>query len=88
MSPSTEQKDKLDEFASTSDSRQRAITNGNDAPGSGGSMDATVEGPSSGGSRQDTTNTDISYAVAIYPYMAQQEDEFGVVVGGFWLSWF
>ena len=50
-------------------------------------MDATVEGPSSGGSRQDTTNTGISYAVAIYPYMAEQDDEFDVVVCVSWLSW-
>lgn len=79
MSPSTEQKDKLDEFASTSDGRQRTITNGNEAPGSGGSVDAAVDGPSNG-SRQDTINTGISYAVAIYPYMAEQDDEFDVIV--------
>ena len=77
MSPSTEQKDKLDEFAA--DGRSRTLTNGNEAPSSGGSTDATVDGPSNG-TRQDTTNTGISYAVAIYPYMAEQEDEFDVVV--------
>ncbi|KDQ61573.1 hypothetical protein JAAARDRAFT_31030 [Jaapia argillacea MUCL 33604] len=39
----------------------------------------------SGGHREmitsTVTNTGLSYAVAIYPYMAEQEDEFDVVVG-------
>lgn len=36
--------------------------------------------PSTGSGREIPPSTSVSYAVAIYPYMAEQEDEFDVVV--------
>lgn len=43
---------------------------------------STPEESSAGGTpaREVPVTSDISYAVAIYPYMAEQEDEFDVVV--------
>jgi hypothetical protein len=42
----------------------------------------TEQPPSANTSARDVfvTSTGVSYAVAIYPYMAEQEDEFDVVV--------
>ncbi|KAF5355266.1 hypothetical protein D9758_006049 [Tetrapyrgos nigripes] len=47
--------------------------------GSGSSE--SVEQPSSSSREMPVASAGVSYAVAIYPYMAEQEDEFDVVVG-------
>lgn len=68
MSPAVDQKDKMDEL------------------GAGGSVSVADENVHASGGfqtgRQESTvqATNVSYAVAIYPYMAEQEDEFDVVV--------
>ncbi|KAL5531741.1 hypothetical protein ACEPAG_4618 [Sanghuangporus baumii] len=78
MSPATEQKDKLDEFGADS-SKYRAGGASSSGTGQGGNENENTE-PSTSVARQETIQG-ISYAVAIYPYMAEQEDEFDVVVG-------
>lgn len=68
MSPAVEHKDKLEES-------MRAHASG--AAGAGENDNAEH---SHNAARQDVVATGISYAVAIYPYMAEQDDEFDVVV--------
>ncbi|KII85848.1 hypothetical protein PLICRDRAFT_298178 [Plicaturopsis crispa FD-325 SS-3] len=46
-----------------------------------GSTAETVDLPSGHAKEKPVLSTGVSYAVAIYPYMAEQEDEFDVVVG-------
>ncbi|KAJ7623491.1 hypothetical protein FB45DRAFT_107159 [Roridomyces roridus] len=46
-----------------------------------GSADATESTPNTSREMPPVSSSGISYAVAIYPYMAEQEDEFDVVVG-------
>ena len=77
MSPATEQKDKLDELGADTSKYRTAGTSG---PGAiqGGHESENAE-TSTSIARQETIQG-ISYAVAIYPYMAEQEDEFDVVV--------
>lgn len=72
MSPATEQKDKMDEAG------MRSFASG----GLASAVEENVEGSGSGSGRHDMliTTAGVSYAVAIYPYMAEQEDEFDVVV--------
>ena len=69
MSPAVEHKDKIDELGTG---------------GSGHTVDegAHASGSSSQAGRQEglIQTAHVSYAVAIYPYMAEQEDEFDVVV--------
>ncbi|KAL1745863.1 hypothetical protein HDZ31DRAFT_73265 [Schizophyllum fasciatum] len=55
-------------------------------PVGGRSPPATADGQASSGSASGremppVSSRDVSYAVAIYPYMAEQDDEFDVVVG-------
>ncbi|KAI0080129.1 hypothetical protein K474DRAFT_344864 [Panus rudis PR-1116 ss-1] len=71
MSPAVENKDRSDDhLASTADSSKSHV-NG-----------STPDGGSHAVAREIPPSTDgVSYAVAIYPYMAEQEDEFDVVVG-------
>ncbi|KAF8920801.1 hypothetical protein CPB85DRAFT_1548605 [Mucidula mucida] len=52
-----------------------ASTNGHDAKGRN---ESSENNPHSG---REILSSGVSYAVAIYPYMAEQEDEFDVVVG-------
>lgn len=71
MSPAAEQKDKLDESI-------RANASGS---GTVGSATENEHGEAShNAARQEVIATGVSYAVAIYPYMAEQDDEFDVVV--------
>ncbi|KAK7686418.1 hypothetical protein QCA50_010642 [Cerrena zonata] len=65
MSPSVEHKDRSEEHLADV-SKGQISTEGNDPP-------IVV--------REIPPSTGVSYAVAIYPYMAEQEDEFDVVVG-------
>lgn len=68
MSPSVEAKDRVgDEIVSGLQA----------APGS---SNGTDEGSQPSVVREIPPSTGVSYAVAIYPYMAEQEDEFDVVV--------
>lgn len=70
LSPSTEAKDKMDDMGSSSHLR---------AAQGGSAMDDGAD--SSLRSRVEMQiPQEVSYAVAIYPYMAEQEDEFDVVV--------
>lgn len=77
MSPATEQKDKLDELGADM-SKYRAGGTSGAGTSQGGNETETAES-STTLARQETIQG-ISYAVAIYPYMAEQEDEFDVVV--------
>ncbi|TDL24017.1 hypothetical protein BD410DRAFT_838533 [Rickenella mellea] len=75
MSPAVEQKDKMDEFGAEA-GRSRLVAAGMV------SADESADISSGGSGREGAvTSTGVSYAVAIYPYMAEQEDEFDVVVG-------
>lgn len=81
MSPATEQKDKMDELGADT-LKLRAYNNANGASTSSAAVAESEQAEgSSSTARQDTVATEVSYAVAIYPYMAEQEDEFDVVVG-------
>ncbi|THH10366.1 hypothetical protein EW145_g1394 [Phellinidium pouzarii] len=83
MSPATEQKDKMDEIGADT-GKLRAFGSGNGASGSGsGNVVGENENAeaSTSSARQEIITTGVSYAVAIYPYMAEQDDEFDVVVG-------
>ncbi|TRM60727.1 hypothetical protein BD626DRAFT_549464 [Schizophyllum amplum] len=46
-----------------------------------GTADGQGSGSTSGREMPPASSRDVSYAVAIYPYMAEQDDEFDVVVG-------
>ncbi|KAH8111008.1 hypothetical protein DFH11DRAFT_708600 [Phellopilus nigrolimitatus] len=81
MSPATEQKDKMDELGGDA-SKLRAYGTGNVASGSGsGAAESENAEASTSTARQEIVTSGVSYAVAIYPYMAEQDDEFDVVVG-------
>ncbi|EJD07639.1 uncharacterized protein FOMMEDRAFT_101010 [Fomitiporia mediterranea MF3/22] len=81
MSPATEQKDKLDEFGADANKyRTGAGGASGSGTGSGGGNENDNAEALASANRQETISG-ISYAVAIYPYMAEQEDEFDVVVG-------
>ena len=72
MSPSTENKDKMDELGG--DLKIRSMAAGSTT---------TEEAPEPSTSARHEgllQSTGLSYAVAIYPYMAEQDDEFDVVV--------
>ncbi len=71
LSPSTETKDKMDDIGSSLHSRSGATSGSAVEEGADSSLRARVE---------IQTSAEVSYAVAIYPYMAEQEDEFDVVV--------
>lgn len=69
LSPSTEAKDKMDDMGA---SHSRAAQGG---PAMDDGVDSSLR------TRVEMqTPAEVSYAVAIYPYMAEQEDEFDVVV--------
>ena len=82
VSPATEQKDKLDEFGSMDPNKYRtnATVGPGPPPGSGGVSNEAENAEASTSSARQETISGVSYAVAIYPYMAEQEDEFDVVV--------
>ncbi|KAH9935057.1 hypothetical protein B0H21DRAFT_759323 [Amylocystis lapponica] len=71
MSPAVDNKDRVDELAAAMDSGKAQTAH------AGASAESA--GPSV--LREIPPSTGVSYAVAIYPYMAEQEDEFDVVVG-------
>lgn len=78
MSPAVESKDRADDFASTGAESSRAQSTLSTVAGT-----ATTDGTESTAAtstREIPLSTGVSYAVAIYPYMAEQEDEFDVVV--------
>ncbi|KAI0027479.1 hypothetical protein K488DRAFT_81113 [Vararia minispora EC-137] len=79
MSPAAEHKD---------DPMDKSARSGtNEAPKSAIPLTALTANSTSeqsegnGSAREVPVSSDLSYAVAIYPYMAEQEDEFDVVVG-------
>lgn len=75
MSPAIEQKDKMDELGSEAARSRMAASGATIAADESADVSASV-------SAKDgvVISTGVSYAVAIYPYMAEQEDEFDVVV--------
>lgn len=80
MSPATDNKDRED----TTD-RERLKAGCSEAPKSGVPHTAGASASSDHNeigtpAREVPVTAEISYAVAIYPYMAEQEDEFDVVV--------
>lgn len=77
MSPAAEQKDRTDDFASGSaeSARSQSMTSTAVSTATDGTESTAVS------TREIPPSTGVSYAVAIYPYMAEQEDEFDVVVG-------
>ena len=87
MSPATENKDKIDEIGSDS-AKLRAYTNANGASSSSNGAADNENTEASTSMRQEIIATGLSYAVAIYPYMAEQDDEFDVVVYVFFPSFF
>ena len=79
MSPATEQKDKMDEMGADASQLRALASNGDsNATATGRSTHENAEASLS--SRHEIVTSGISYAVAIYPYMAEQDDEFDVVV--------
>ena len=90
MSPSTEQKDRVDEPTANGTSRthESYSTTISGTTVLGGTSESTksrnseaVEASGSTHVRENpVTSSGVSYAVAIYPYMAEQDDEFDVVV--------
>lgn len=72
MSPAVDSKDRADDLES---SRTQSTFSGTTAVSTTES-DATAVSSV----REIPLSTGVSYAVAIYPYMAEQEDEFDVVV--------
>lgn len=80
MSPATEQKDKMDELGADANKLRAYTSNNGASTSSAAAAESEQAEGSSSTARQDTVATGVSYAVAIYPYMAEQEDEFDVVV--------
>lgn len=82
MSPTAEQKEN-ELTTSTTGSGSGSVVNLNER-GRGGS-EAGENGSTGGGVVRETPVpiAGVSYAVAIYPYMAEQEDEFDVIVSVF-----
>jgi len=79
LSPSAEQKDRIIE--DTSASRSDSVLTGSTAVGSEPARSRGTEGESGSSARENPVAlSGVSYAVAIYPYMAEQDDEFDVVV--------
>ncbi|GJE91066.1 hypothetical protein PsYK624_072140 [Phanerochaete sordida] len=78
MSPAVEGPGRADDFVSgnTESSRSHSTS----AAASLAATDGT-ESTAATSTREIPPSTGVSYAVAIYPYMAEQEDEFDVVVG-------
>ncbi|TFK74933.1 hypothetical protein BDN72DRAFT_600023 [Pluteus cervinus] len=86
MSPSVEHRDELGLPSSTpsgplSANPSSAISNGHDRLREAASTEFGDHGNQSFHSKEATIAGGVSYAVAIYPYMAEHEDEFDVVVG-------
>lgn len=79
MSPSAEQKDKLEEAGADISTRSLASTSTAVNSSVAGTEETTESNPGFS-SHGAVASTGISYSVAIYPYMAEQEDEFDVVV--------
>ena len=78
MSPAVESKDRSEDFSTGGESSRAqsnmsgtTLANHTDAADS---VAATIT------AREIPPSTGVSYAVAIYPYMAEQDDEFDVVV--------
>lgn len=72
LSPAVDNKERAEELAAVMENEKAQSTHA-----------ASAEGAESAGLsvlREIPPSTGVSYAVAIYPYMAEQEDEFDVVV--------
>jgi hypothetical protein len=80
LSPAIDNKDRED----TTDRERLKGTSGSEPPKSAvphtAGASATSEHETGTPAREVPVTAEISYAVAIYPYMAEQEDEFDVVV--------
>jgi protein STE50 len=77
MSPAVESKDRSDEFSTAGESsRTQSTLSGTTLTSHTDASESTVVSST----REIPPSTGVSYAVAIYPYMAEQEDEFDVVV--------
>jgi hypothetical protein len=81
MSPAADSKDRED----TTDRERLKGASGSEPPKSGVPHTASASASSDHNeigtpAREVPVTAEISYAVAIYPYMAEQEDEFDVVV--------
>ncbi|KAI0320883.1 hypothetical protein OF83DRAFT_1052246 [Amylostereum chailletii] len=85
MSPSADNKEREDPLDKVQSSEKKPSLG--DPPKSAVPMtaitasSATEHGEPGVSAREVPISSDVSYAVAIYPYMAEQEDEFDVVVG-------
>lgn len=76
MSPAVDSKGSEDMSGSTGEASKAQSS----APLASGSVQQEAEGSAPTVVREIPPSTGVSYAVAIYPYMAEQEDEFDVVV--------
>ncbi|PSR76158.1 hypothetical protein PHLCEN_2v8656 [Hermanssonia centrifuga] len=76
MSPAVEKQERSEDFASEASKTQSTLSVGTGSNTAEGSETTGVTSL-----REIPPSTGVSYAVAIYPYMAEQEDEFDVVVG-------
>lgn len=79
MSPAVESKDRGDDFATGGSDSSRSQSTFSHATTGTSATDVT-ESTTVSSLREIPPSTGVSYAVAIYPYMAEQEDEFDVVV--------
>ncbi|KAI0343196.1 hypothetical protein BDW22DRAFT_1356795 [Trametopsis cervina] len=80
MSPAADNKDRADEFGQAAESSKSHSSYASVVTASSTTLN-DHDGPAASNVREIPPSTGVSYAVAIYPYMAEQEDEFDVVVG-------
>ena len=79
LSPAVENKDRGDDFSQAAESSKSRGSATSMATASTTTLNDN-ESVSTANVREIPPSTGVSYAVAIYPYMAEQEDEFDVVV--------
>lgn len=80
MSPAVENKDRVDDFSQPGESSKSHTSTVSMATASSTTLNDNESTASTVNVREIPPSTGVSYAVAIYPYMAEQEDEFDVVV--------
>ncbi|KAI0704325.1 hypothetical protein BC835DRAFT_1262074 [Cytidiella melzeri] len=80
MSPAVDNKDRPDEFAQVAEGPKSHSSAASLVTASSATA-VDNDNASTSTLREIPPSTGVSYAVAIYPYMAEQEDEFDVVVG-------
>jgi protein STE50 len=78
MSPAVETKERADDFAQAGESSKSHLSTTSLVMASSATVNDHENSVSN--VREIPPSTGLSYAVAIYPYMAEQEDEFDVVV--------